>query len=89
MTWPALNPSSRGPNLWVGDGVELADDVRIGANVVLHAGTIVARGVTLQDGVVLGKQPALAAHSTAPREPSPPLIVEAGATICSEQNTRR
>jgi acetyltransferase-like isoleucine patch superfamily enzyme len=50
-----LRPSDRGPNLWVGPDVELADDVHVGANVVLHAGVRVAPGCHLEDGAIIGK----------------------------------
>ena len=35
----SLRPSDRAPGLLLGDGVELPDDVELGANVVVHAGT--------------------------------------------------
>lgn len=82
MSAPALTASDRAPNLWVGDGVELADDATIGVNVVIYAGTVVGAGATLQDGVVLGKPPVLAAHSSAAATAAT-AVVEAGATVCS------
>lgn len=82
VTAPGLTPSPRGPNLWLGDDVDLGDAV-IGVNVVIYAGTRIADGVTIQDGVVLGKAPALAPHSAAPRAQPTPLVIEAGATICT------
>jgi acetyltransferase-like isoleucine patch superfamily enzyme len=78
-----LAASDRGPNLWVGEDVEIADGARIGVNVVLYAGTVLDDGVTVQDGAVLGKSAVLAAHSAAPRRARPRLVVAAGATICT------
>lgn len=79
----ALRPSGRAPGLALGDGVELPDGVELGANVVIHAGTVLGEDVRVQDGAVLGKPVALGPASTAPREPPPPLVVGAGATICA------
>ena len=78
-----LRPSDRAPGLLLGEGVELPDSVEIGGHVVVHAGTVVGEGVRLQDQVVLGKPVALGPRSTASRETPPPLVVEAGATICA------
>ena len=76
-----LRESSRAPGLVLGDGVELPDDVELGAHVIIHAGTVVGASARLQDGAVLGKPPALGARSTASRQPPPPLVVGAGVTI--------
>jgi UDP-2-acetamido-3-amino-2,3-dideoxy-glucuronate N-acetyltransferase len=78
-----LHPSERAPGLFVGDGVELPDDVWIGGHVVIHDGTSVGAGVRIQDGAVLGKPVALGPSSTASREPPPPLAIGAGATVCA------
>ena len=78
-----LSASDLAPNLWLGDGVQIADDVVLGVNVVVYAGTVLARGVRVQDGVVLGKSAVLAAHSAAPDREQPPLVVGEGATICT------
>jgi acetyltransferase-like isoleucine patch superfamily enzyme len=78
-----LHPSERAPGLFVGDGVELPDDVWIGAHVVIHDGTSIGAGVRIQDGAVLGKPVALGPRSTASREPPPPLAIGAGATVCA------
>jgi acetyltransferase-like isoleucine patch superfamily enzyme len=78
-----VQPSDRAPGLILGDGVELPDDVQLGAYVVIHPGTVVGAGCTIQDGVVLGKPPKLAAHSSAPREAPPPLVLSSGAVVCA------
>jgi UDP-2-acetamido-3-amino-2,3-dideoxy-glucuronate N-acetyltransferase len=76
-------PSDRAPGLILGDGVQLPDDVQLGAFVVIHPGTVVGAGCVIQDRVVLGKPPKLAAHSTASREAPPPLRLAAGAVVCA------
>src|SRR5438874_13680353 len=81
MPAPVLSPSERAPGLLLGEGVTLADDVEIGGNVVIHAGTTVGPGAQIQDGAILGKPLALGAHSHASREPLPPLVVEAGGRV--------
>lgn len=70
-------------NLVLGEGVELPDDVEVGANVIIHAGTKIGAGVVIQDNVVLGKVPRLSARSTAKRAPLDPLVIGDGAAICS------
>src|SRR5919202_1944182 len=78
----SMRPSDRAPGLVLGDGVELPDDARIGAHVVIHPGTVLGAGCDIQDGAVLGKPPKLARHSTARRDLGEPLVVEAGAVVC-------
>jgi acetyltransferase-like isoleucine patch superfamily enzyme len=75
--------SDRAPGLILGEGVELPDDVQLGAYVVIHPGTVVGAGCVIQDRVVLGKPPKLAAHSMASREPPPPLVLSPGAVVCA------
>lgn len=70
-------------NLVLGEGVVIGEDVEIGANVVIRDGTVIGDGCVIQDNVVLGKQPRLSARSTAKRDPLPPLVLGAGAAICS------
>lgn len=67
----------------VGDGVELGKDLKIGQNVVIHAGTRIGDGAELEDGVVVGKRPRLGKLSKTGREPIGPLVIEAGAAICA------
>lgn len=77
--------SDRAPGLVLGDGVELPDDVRLGAHVVIHPGTVIGAGCEVQDGVVLGKPPKLARHSTAPsaRGGGAGLVLEDGVVVCA------
>jgi acetyltransferase-like isoleucine patch superfamily enzyme len=65
----------------VADSAKIADDVRLGAFVVVHPGTVVGAGCEIQDGAVLGKPPKLARHSTA-RGAVEPLVLEEGAVVC-------
>jgi acetyltransferase-like isoleucine patch superfamily enzyme len=76
--------SDRAPGLVIGDGVELPDDVRLGAHVVIHPGTVIGAGCEIQDGAVLGKPPKLARHSTAAaRGGAAGLVLEDGAVVCA------
>lgn len=77
-----MRPSDRAPGLVLGDGVVLPESVRVGAHVVIHAGTIVGEGCEIQDGAVLGKPPKLGRRSTAPKEPPPPLVLGEGVAVC-------
>jgi acetyltransferase-like isoleucine patch superfamily enzyme len=78
-----VRPSDRAPGLILGEGVELPGDVELGAHVVIHPGTVVGAGCVIQDRVVLGKPPKLAAHSAAPRDAPPPLVLAAGTVVCA------
>jgi acetyltransferase-like isoleucine patch superfamily enzyme len=79
-----LRPSDRAPGLLLGEGVELPTDAVIGGNVVIHPGTVLASGVSVQDGAVLGKPPAFGARSKASRSRElPPLVIGEGAVICA------
>jgi acetyltransferase-like isoleucine patch superfamily enzyme len=79
-----LRPSERAPGLLLGEGVELPTDAAIGGNVVIHPGTVLAPGVSVQDGAVLGKPPAFGARSKADRSASlPPLVIGEGAVVCA------
>jgi len=49
----------------LGEGVEVAEDVSFGAYVVVHDGTIIGAGCSIEDHAVLGKRPRLARHSSA------------------------
>jgi acetyltransferase-like isoleucine patch superfamily enzyme len=62
----------------------VADDVQIGANVVIHGLVDIAPGCVIQDGAVVGKVPKLAAHSTASRDLPEPLRMASGAAICTQ-----
>jgi UDP-2-acetamido-3-amino-2,3-dideoxy-glucuronate N-acetyltransferase len=78
-----LQPSDRAPGLLLGDGVELPDDAQVGAYVVVHAGTVLGAGCTLQDHAVVGKPVALGPRSTASRESPPPARIAAGAIVAA------
>jgi UDP-2-acetamido-3-amino-2,3-dideoxy-glucuronate N-acetyltransferase len=65
------------PDATVGEGVEL------GAHVTIHGATVLRDGCRVQDGAVLGKPPVLAPSSTAPRAQPEPLVVGAGAVVCT------
>jgi len=78
----SLSPSDLAPNLLVGVRVEIADDVEIGANVILHDNVTVQEGVRLDHGAVLGR---LAYRSRGSRTPSPEdglTLIEAEAIVC-------
>ncbi len=50
-------------------------------DAVVYPGTVLGADVELGDFAVVGKQPTLAARSTAPREPLPPLVVGDGCRV--------
>lgn len=65
------------------DGARIGAGVRIGVGTVVHAGVHVGAGCTIEDLVVLGKRPRLAAGSSAAREEElAALVLEAGVTVC-------
>ena len=70
------------PTASIADDARSSETARLGAHVVVHAGTVIGDGVEVQDGAVLGKPPKLARHSTAPRGGGDPLVIEAGAVVC-------
>jgi len=49
----------------LGEDVHIGEDVSFGAYVVVHDGTRIGDGCTIEDHVVLGKRPRLAGRSTA------------------------
>lgn len=78
----SLSPSDLAPNLLVGIRVEIADDVEIGANVVVHDDVTVREGARLDHGAVLGR---LSYRSRGSRTPSPDdglTLIEVGAIVC-------
>ena len=83
MMWTAADA----PNLMLAEGVAVPNDVRFGANVTVHEGTVIGAGCAIGDNAVLGKRPTLSAASTAKRGDLPPLrlgdgcAVSAGAVI--------
>jgi acetyltransferase-like isoleucine patch superfamily enzyme len=66
----------------IGEGARIGAGARLGSHVVVHPGTTVGAGCIVQDAVVLGKPPKLAAHSTAAGAPLEPLVLEDGAVVC-------
>ena len=78
-----MQPSERAPGLLLGEDVSIGADVRFGAYVVVHARTVLGDGCEVQDGAILGKPPKLARHSSARREPPPPLVLGAGVVVCA------
>jgi len=76
--------SSTAPGLVLSPTATVADDVELGANVVVHGDTIIGAGVVIQDGVVLGKPPRLSARSSSAAPVDDPLVIEAGASICAQ-----
>ena len=49
----------------LGEGVQVGTGVSFGAHVVVHEGTIIGDGCSIEDHAVLGKRPRLARHSSA------------------------
>jgi acetyltransferase-like isoleucine patch superfamily enzyme len=78
-----LQPSDRAPGLLLGEGVDLPDDARVGAYVVVHEGTLLGPGCTLQDHAVVGKPVALGVRSSASREAPPPARIGTGAIVAA------
>ncbi|HWI70584.1 MAG TPA: acyltransferase [Baekduia sp.] len=79
-----LAPSDRGPNLWVGERVEIGAGVVFGVGVVLYDDVVLQDGAVVQDHAVLGKRPTLGPRSSARGgDDGRPLVVERGATICT------
>jgi acetyltransferase-like isoleucine patch superfamily enzyme len=56
-------------------------DYSVGENVVIYPGTVIGAGCQIGDNVVLGKQPALSALSTAKRGELPPLELGEGTIV--------
>jgi acetyltransferase-like isoleucine patch superfamily enzyme len=56
-------------------------EYQVGQNVVIYPGTVIGAGCQIGDNVVLGKQPALSARSTATREELPPLELGEGTIV--------
>jgi len=74
-------PADTAPNLVLCEGAQVGNDVRFGANVTVHEGTLIGDGCAIGDGAVLGKQPMLSPRSTARREPLPGLVLGDGCRI--------
>lgn len=65
----------------LGEGVSIGDDVAFGAYVVVHDGTVIGAGASIEDHAVLGKRPRLARHSRAAGAEVAELTVGSGASI--------
>ncbi|HEX5223709.1 MAG TPA: acyltransferase [Solirubrobacteraceae bacterium] len=64
----------------LGEGVQLGQGIHFGAFVVVHAGTVIGEGSSIEDHAVLGKRPRLAPHSGAHGAVGP-LRLGAGASV--------
>ncbi|MBS1869863.1 MAG: N-acetyltransferase [Actinobacteria bacterium] len=69
------------PGLVLSPSARVGADVTFGAHVVVHGDVEIGDGVTIEDGVVLGKRPRLAPGSAAAGD-VPPLAIGAGAKVC-------
>jgi acetyltransferase-like isoleucine patch superfamily enzyme len=78
-----LTPSDRAPGLVLGEGASIADDVELGAHVVVHAGVTVEPGCTIQDHAVLGKPTVLWERSRTRRTPPGGTRLAEGVRICA------
>lgn len=76
-----LHPSDRAPGLLLGKGVQLPDDLTLGGNVVIHAGTRIDAGAVLQDGAIVGKPIKLGSRSTAKADDAGPTVIGPGAAV--------
>jgi acetyltransferase-like isoleucine patch superfamily enzyme len=76
-----LRLSDRAPNLWVGEDVELPDQLHLGVNVVLHSGVRLGPGCHVEDGAVLGKLTRPGRESASPQPPPAPTVIGAGSVI--------
>jgi len=72
-----------GPYCVIAEDAQIHATARLGAHVVVHAGTVIGEDCEVQDGAVLGKPPKLARHSTAPRGEGEPLVLGAGSVVCA------
>jgi len=77
-----LDPDPRAPGLLIGEDVRIAEDVSLGAHVVVHAGTTIGSACVIEDHVVLGKRPRLAGGSAARGELGR-LELSDGVTVCA------
>ena len=58
-----------------------AENCEIAASAIVYPGTVLGEGCKILDNAVVGKQPSLGKRSTAKKEPLPPAVIGAGATI--------
>jgi len=78
----ALEPSSRAAGLLLGEDVQVGEGVSFGAYVVVHDGTRIGDGCTIEDHAVLGKRPRLAGRSAAHGDAGPLQLGER-VTVCA------
>jgi acetyltransferase-like isoleucine patch superfamily enzyme len=57
------------------------ENCEIAASAIVYPGTVLGEGCKILDNAVVGKQPSLGKRSTAKREPLPPAVIGAGATV--------
>jgi acetyltransferase-like isoleucine patch superfamily enzyme len=77
-----LTPSALGHGLLLGEDVHVGEETSFGAYVVVHDGTRIGAGCSVEDHVVLGKRPRLAARSGARGEVGP-LELGERVTVCA------
>jgi acetyltransferase-like isoleucine patch superfamily enzyme len=61
----------------------LPEDADVGTGVVVHPGTLIGAGVTLQDNVVVGKPPKLGTRSAASDAAPSPASLGDGSAVCA------
>ena len=71
----------RASGLTLSPTAQVGERVRLGANAVVYGGVVIGDDVTVEDGVVLGKLPALSARSAAAGRPVDALVIENAARI--------
>jgi acetyltransferase-like isoleucine patch superfamily enzyme len=72
------------PGLVIAPTAQVGRGVTFGANVVVHDGVVIGDGCVIQDAAILGKAPVLSKTSSSPRGDLAPLVIEPGATICTQ-----
>jgi acetyltransferase-like isoleucine patch superfamily enzyme len=81
-----VSAAGASPGPLLGEGVSVGEGVSFGAYVVVHPGTVIGAGCSIEDHAVLGKRPRLSPHSMARGEIEPLRIgartsVGAGAVV--------
>ncbi len=81
-----MSGTEAGPGPLLGEGASVGEGVSFGAYVVVHPGTAIGAGCSIEDHAVLGKRPRLSPHSMARGEVEPLRIgarasVGAGAVV--------
>jgi acetyltransferase-like isoleucine patch superfamily enzyme len=74
--------SERAPGLVLGKDVRIGEGVTFGAHVVVHEGTVIGDGCSIEDHAVLGKRPRLARGSSAKGEVGA-LEIGERVTVCT------